>query len=220
MTRRIEDAPGRPHPHLGELALVVAAGALHVVLELAFSEATALKASAGIVAFVLGYLLWRVRRLPTILGVWGMRRDNFVACLTPHLAFTAIGALSLGFLGAALGSFPLPREFWLVLALYPLWGIAQQFALQNLLARNVEAIVSNPFAVAGVAALLFGVSHYPRLDLVALTLVSGFVFTLLYRRYPNLWAVGISHGVLGALAVYLVLRENPGAAILGLVASR
>lgn len=218
--RRIEDAPGTPHPHVGELAFVVGAGTLHVSLELACSEATALRASAAIVVVVLVYLLWRVRRLPTILRAWGMRRDNFRACLPPFLAFTAVGALALAAVGAATGSFPLPGAFWLVLALYPLWGIAQQFALQNLLARNVEAIVSNPFAVACVAAILFGASHYPRLDLVALTLVSGFVFTLLYRRYPNLWAVGISHGVLGSLAVYLILREDPGAAILGALAAR
>jgi len=71
--------------------------------------------------------------------------------------------------------------------------------------------------VALAASTLFGISHYPRVDLMLLTLVSGLFFTLIYRRFPNLWAVGIAHGALGSLAIYLVLEEDPGAAILGYI---
>ena len=48
-----------------------------------------------------------------------------------------------------------------------------------------------------------------------LTLLSGFFFTLIYRRLPNLWAVGIMHGILGSMAVHFVLGKDPGAAIWG-----
>ena len=116
------------------------------------------------------------------------------------------------------GSVALPWGFWLTLALYPIWGTMQQFALQNLIARNVAGLVSHPAAVAGVAATLFAASHVPRWPLVSLTLVSGFFFTLVYRRVPNLWAVGIAHGLLGSVAIYLVLREDPGGAIWRVVA--
>ena len=73
-------------------------------------------------------------------------------------------------------------------------------------------------AVAGTAAVLFAAAHYPRMALVWSTLLSGFFFTLLYRREPNLWAVGTLHGILGSLAVYVVLGQDPGAAIWELVA--
>jgi len=43
---------------------------------------------------------------------------------------------------------------------------------------------------------------------------SRLFFTPIYRRFPNLWAVGLAHGLLGALAFYLVLGEDPGADIL------
>ena len=193
---------------------MAAAGAAHVATEITFSEAVAFRVSAGVALVVIAYLVRRVRRLPNILRAWGMRRDNFRECLWPHLAFAAVGLPALVALGAALDPLALPPTFWLVLGLYPLWGIAQQFALQNLLARNVAALVPNRFAIATTAAVLFAAAHYPRLDLVGLTLVSGFAFTLLYLRWPNLWAVGISHGILGTVAAYLVVREDPGALIL------
>ena len=65
--------------------------------------------------------------------------------------------------------------------------------------------------------MLFAASHIPRLPLVALTSVSGFFLTMVYRRMPNLWAVGIVHGVLGSLAVYLVSDEDPGVGLWTLV---
>ena len=52
---------------------------------------------------------------------------------------------------------------------------------------------------------------------MALTLVAGLAFTWIYETYGNLWAVGIVHGLLGALAYYAVLGQNPGAELLGIL---
>ena len=106
------------------------------------------------------------------------------------------------------------------MALYPVWGIAQQFALQNLIANNLSGFISKPLGIAVLAATLFALSHYPRLELVALTFVAGVFFTLIYRKNPNLWAVGIAHGLLGSMAFYIVLQEDPGAVIIGFLMGR
>ena len=81
-------------------------------------------------------------------------------------------------------------------------------------ARTSPPRLRHPAAVAFVASVLFSAAHYPQLQLVALTFVAGFFFTLIYLRHPNLWAVGVAHGVLGSLAFYIVVGEDPGAAIL------
>ena len=198
----------------GELVAVALAGAAHVATELLFSEAVALWVSAGLSAGFVGYLAWRARRHPGMLRAWGMRRDNFGESIGPHLVFAAVGSAIVLWIGSTVGTITFPHTFWLTLLLYPLWGTAQQFALQNLLARNVYAFTSNLLVVSVVASVLFGASHYPRWWLVALTAAAGFPFTILYRRFPNLWAVGIAHGILGSFAVYSVLGEDPGAAIL------
>ena len=207
----------RNRPCYGELWAIILAGLVHVLTEIGLSESIALFYSASISIAFVGYLLWRAMRTRGVLKTWGMRSDNFWPALRAQLAFGVVGVIVLVGVGAASGSLALPRTFWLTVALYPIWGVAQQFALQNLIARNLVGVLSNPLAIAAVSSTLFGMSHFPRLDLMFLTLVAGVFFTLIYRRVPNLWAVGIVHGVLGSLAIYIVLEEDPGAAILSYI---
>ncbi len=214
---RVTRHPYADSPCYPELAAVMLAGLTHILLEISVSEAAALWFSAGVASAFIGYLLWRARDGAVVLRAWGMRGDNFSLALRAQLVFGVGGATSIVAYAATQGSISLPWDFWLVLALYPLWGAAQQFALQNLIARNVEELIRHPLALSGVAALLFAASHIPRWPLVVLTSVAGFFFTMIYRRVPNLWAVGIVHGILGSLAVYLISGEDPGAQLWGLV---
>jgi membrane protease YdiL (CAAX protease family) len=193
---------------------MVLAGAVHVLIETAVSERVAGAFSAWVSMGFLVYVVWRARTTPGALRAWGLRADNFGPALAAHFTFVAVGGLALILYRAAAGSLKFGPSFWLTAALYPVWGTAQQFALQNLIARNLRDVLVRPWALVAVASALFGLSHYPRLDLVALTLVAGVGFTLIYRRFPNLWAVGLAHGALGALAIYLVVEEDPGRVIL------
>lgn len=210
-----ESASYADGPCVPELVAVLLAGTAHILTELLLSEPIAFGVSAVLSVAFLGYLVWRVRRTPHVLRLWGMRRDNFAPALIAHLAFVALGAVVLLGYGFAIDSLNFPPTFLVTVALYPIWGVAQQFALQNLIVRNLTGWLSSPLALAVVAALLFGLSHYPRFELVTLTLVAGVSFTLIYRRFPNLWAVGIAHGILGSLAAYIVLGEDPGTVIIG-----
>lgn len=143
-----------------------------------------------------------------------MRLDNLWPALRAQLAFGGPAAISVYGLGIWVGSVPLPRTFWLIFCLYPLWGIAQQFAVQNLIARNLRRLLPQPWIHAAATASLFSVSHFPNLTLMGFVLLAGLFFTLIYRRHPNLWAVGLVHGVLGGLVYYVVLQEDPGASLL------
>ena len=215
MTVRYADGPCYP-----ELVAIVLVGVLHVATELLTSESTAMAYNAVVSVGLLGYLVWRARHSKGAVKAWGMRTDNFVPALRAQLAFGAVaGATLIGF-GAYTGSLTLPMTFWLTVGLYPIWGVAQQFALQSLLVRNVKGLLSSPTAIAVVASALFAAAHFPRIELVVLTGASGLFFTLIYLRRPNLWAVGIVHGILGSLAFYVVLQEDPGAAIWGFISGR
>lgn len=200
-------------PCYPELAGIVAIGTLHVVTELATSPATARAYNVIVSLGALVYLFWRYKKSARALRAWGLRGDNFWPALHLQASFGALGALCLFGYAALVTSVSLPATFWLTLFVYPVWGIAQQFALQNLIARNLTGFMTNPIAIALTASILFGGAHYPRLELVTLTFLAGIFFTLIYRRVPNLWAVGLVHGVLGSLAYYLVLGEDPGAVL-------
>jgi membrane protease YdiL (CAAX protease family) len=203
-----------------ELVAVVVVGVLHVATEILASASAAGLLNAMVSVLFLGYLRWRVKRDRSALQAWGMWTDNFWPALRAQLVFGAVGAVALLAFGAGTGGVALPATFWLTVGLYPIWGIAQQFALQSLIARNLREVISRPVPLAFVATALFAVAHYPRIELVILTGIGGVFFTLIYRRMPNLWAVGIVHGILGSLAVYIVLKVDPGAAIWTLVAGQ
>lgn len=197
-------------PSYGELIATLAAAGGHVGLEV-FVSATAaprIYNAAAVAAFAV-YFLWRAATTDGALREWGFRRDNFLPALRANLHFGFVATLAMLGYGLAAGTLPVPSEFWLALALYPVWGIAQQFALQNLVARNLRDLVPHPLLRAFAAAALFSAAHYPRLELMGLVFPAGLVFVWIYQRRPNLWAVGLVHAWLGALAIYVVLEENP-----------
>jgi membrane protease YdiL (CAAX protease family) len=202
------------------LIAVLVAGLLHIAAELWVSQSAAMAYNVVVSVGFAGYLVWRSRRSQGALRAWGMRLDNFGPAMLALGTLGIAGSAVLIAYGLASGDPFLPETFWLTVALYPVWGIAQQFALQNLVARNLTGLVSGELALALVASALFGLAHYPRLELLALTFVVGTFLTLVYRRFPNLWAVGIVHGILGSLAFYLVLNEDPGRVIVKLILGR
>lgn len=79
---------------------------------------------------------------------------------------------------------------------YVLWTLYQQFLLQDFFLPRLTNILSSNTAI-GVAAVLFAVAHLPNIPLVIATLVWGAVSCRLFRRYHNIWALGLAQGVLG-----------------------
>jgi len=217
---------GADLPNPVELVLAVLTGAGHVALELATQgmrgAAESLgrpqhlyNVSAGAVWGV--YLVWRLVRTRGTAAAWGFRGAGFRRAMRASLLFAAIALLPLLAFGYSQGRLPLPRTFWLVAAVYPLYGLAQQFVLQGLITRNLRRIVPASSLRVLSAATLFSVSHFPNYRLVALTFPAGLAFTWIFEKYRNLWAVGIVHGILGALAYYAVLGQDPGAQLLKLI---
>jgi hypothetical protein len=201
-------------PNYFELTAIILAGLGHIAVELNYSLSVATYYNVAVsIAFLL-YVIWRVRTSPGTFRTWGFRYDNLASAAAAHSKFLVVGIIALVVFAMVTQSPGLPRTFWLTVALYPIWGIAQQFALQNLIANNLSGALGKPVWIALVAALVFATSHYPRLELAALSFSAGFFFTLIYRKHPNLWVVGTAHGLLGSMAFYIVLREDPGAAIL------
>ncbi|OFV79465.1 MAG: hypothetical protein A2Y78_04960 [Acidobacteria bacterium RBG_13_68_16] len=197
-----------------ELTLVIASGVGNVVFEDLLHAKTAFVIAAA--AVWLAYVLWRRRVDRAVLHTWGLRRDNLAAAGKAAVAVAAPLAVCAVAYGFAAAHFPPPRGFWLILLLYPAWGIAQQFLLNAMLARNLSAVLPGWAAVLA-SAVLFAASHAPDLPVVALTVPAGALWVLMYRRWPNLWALGIAHGILGTLVFYGVLGRDPLALLLGTI---
>lgn len=79
---------------------------------------------------------------------------------------------------------------------YALWEVEQQFILQSFFYLRLETLLGSRKAVL-VAALLFATVHIPSLILVLATLVAGLFFCEMFRRFRNIFPLGLVHAILG-----------------------
>lgn len=154
------------------------------------------------------YVAFRIRRTPESLRDFGLSthalRPSAIAAsciLVAGVAFCLAAGLSRG------GVHFVPHMFVLLL-LYPLWGLLQQLLVQAMVVRNLVSIVS-PRVVVAIAAILCGIVHLPHIALALPTAILGAVFALVFLRWPNIWALGICHGWLGVFYYYWVLGRDP-----------
>lgn len=124
--------------------------------------------------------------------------------ILPMIAATALVLL----IGRALGSLHFTTHFWASFAGRAAWGLIQQYVLQAFIFRRLRSALTNDSATGTgsaprlailVTALLFALVHAPNGPLMALTFVSALLWTWVYSRAPNLWALALSHGLLSAM---------------------
>ena len=79
---------------------------------------------------------------------------------------------------------------------YAIWALQQEFILQSIFLLRLEAMLGPRRAVIAAAAL-FSLVHIPSPVLTVLSFCGGVLFCELFRRWRNLYPLGIIHGALG-----------------------
>jgi membrane protease YdiL (CAAX protease family) len=130
----------------------------------------------------------------------GLRLDNFGRAA--RSAVRIIGPLILippvvGLLMGTLRPVPL-QEVPFGLAYGIAWGTLQQYGLACFFFRRAVEVFPGKWPPMVAAASLFALFHLPNPFLTAVTLVAGTLGCWIYRRTPNLWVLGIAHGLLSA----------------------
>ena len=139
----------------------------------------------------------------------GFRFDNFVAALRllalPTLITVAVILLAVWSYGGLTLSPFRPR-----LLFVPVWALFQQYALCGFINRRAQMLLGVGTGSAILSALLFSVLHLPSPLLALLTLVGGFVWSMVYQRQPNLFALAVSHTVVSlVLSLFLPISLVP-----------
>jgi len=158
-----------------------------------------------------GYAVARIRADSQALTCWGLGWRRLRQSAGPLGLVTLALAACMAGIGLARGSLVWSVEVMLVLALYPVWGVVQQFLLQSIFAANLarlRALRGRPGAVIVVVSSLFALIHWPWPALMIATFVMGLAFTAHYLRGGSVWALGVSHGVLGTLFYFWVLQKE------------
>ena len=126
------------------------------------------------------------------LGLRGLIPSLWI--LPAALAFAAISI----FIAKKLGTLhPLYQGDALNISGYVLWTIYQQFLLQDYFMPRLTRMLTGEAAAISISALLFATAHLPNQPLAAGTLIWGAISCLLFRRYRNLYALGLAQGLLG-----------------------
>jgi membrane protease YdiL (CAAX protease family) len=148
----------------------------------------------GPIALLVPLVLVLLRR-PT-LNELGLGLRGFVASLWILPAAVALMVAAV-LLARKIGTFhPLYNADLAHVYGYVLWTMYQQFLLQDYFMPRLTRLLSSNAAIAA-AAVLFAVAHLPNLPLVVATLVWGAVSCWLFRRYRNLYMLGLAQGLLG-----------------------
>jgi membrane protease YdiL (CAAX protease family) len=79
---------------------------------------------------------------------------------------------------------------------YVIWALLQEFILQSFFFVRLESVVGSRRATV-ISALLFAAVHVPSPVLTIASFVGGLLFCELFRRYRNLFPIGLIHGALG-----------------------
>lgn len=166
--------------------------------------------SFAAVGLALGiYALLLARRRTHSLYDLGFRKDNLGAGLIPVAVCTIVAGAGLVVWAVVRGNAVWGREVLILLVLYPIWAVVQQLGFQGLLHRGLMVLLPVPALQVLGAAAAFACVHAGNPTLLALTFLAGVMWSLLYRRWPNLWLLAGSHTILAALAYPLVLGDVP-----------
>jgi len=123
------------------------------------------------------------------------------------LAAGALLVLVVAVAGIFSGSLGPPQSFpWHRAWQYAIWALVQEFILQSVFYVRLESVFGSARAVC-CAALLFAIAHVPSPLLTALSFLGGLLFCELFRRYRNIYSLGVVHAALG-LTIAARLPDN------------
>jgi membrane protease YdiL (CAAX protease family) len=136
----------------------------------------------------------------------GLRSDNLKKSFLPYLIGTLFGVVVL--IGLALLLRRSPAHGWYLEPHFQFFFLLssafQEFTYRGYLVPKLEKMFTSSALQVLVNALLFTFLHsfFPNPQLVLpLTFIAGLVFTVVYKKYPNLYLITLAHSVLNFITV-------------------
>lgn len=140
---------------------------------------------------------WLHRESPRDLGFGSRSLRECAHRFAPLLTVLALLLLAAGILLRTTRHMDFDRAF-LALAAYLPWGVLQQYILNGYFLNRFDRSLS-PRVAAWLTAALFAAAHAPNWFLVPVALLGGWCSTQVYRRYRNLYFLGMAHATVGFL---------------------
>jgi hypothetical protein len=199
-----------------ELAAVLATAALHLAWPAEWPRPLFI---LPVCAAWVGHVVVTVRRDPTALDDWGLRREGFAPTAAAVGALLAVGVPTLLAIGAGTGGLALGWTTALSALLYPAWGLVQQLLVLGMVVGPLSRLPVRgaPALAVAVGAIGFGLAHLTEPWLVPATALLGLTLAPVFLRWRNLWPLAVAHGWLGALVYPTLVHRDPVAEFLAIL---
>ena len=104
-------------------------------------------------------------------------------------------------------------NFFILLCIYPLWGIVQQFILQSIITKHLYEVLSfdytiNMLLTCLISGGIFSMLHTHLKQLPIPSFIVGCLWAYFYLLYNNILPLGIYHGILATLYYYFILKVD------------
>jgi hypothetical protein len=205
-----ENAGESKRPDLVGLTAIVLTIAAHVIIKLT-SDKPSVPFIGGAALFWAGYVAVRASQDRNVFRQWGFRLQNLVPTAAASAAIFCVGATAMALDAYEQGNLHFSLHALVLLAVYPIWGIVQQFLALAIVVGNLERLngfVRAKGAIALVTAALFACLHFYDWRLAAATFAFELIVIPLYMKYRNLWPIGVLQGWFGALFYLWILHED------------
>jgi uncharacterized protein len=161
---------------------------------------------AIITFLMIGYSIYRKFSLHEL----GFRKDTLNKSLILNGLLSLILLLFIGILyGFGLIRHPNVPNWDLFFVFYIFFSSpAQEFLFRSLVfAELLKSGIKHPVFLVVITSLNFAYLHIFYRDplLFSLTLLLGFIWGIVYLKYPNFWGVALSHAVLGTVSILVGL---------------
>ncbi len=80
---------------------------------------------------------------------------------------------------------------------YAIWALVQQFILNSFFFLNLETLLGDSRRALWGATALFCLAHIPNPVLTIATFFAALFFVSLFRRFRNIYSLGLAHALLG-----------------------
>ncbi len=140
----------------------------------------------------------------------GFSSKYFYSALRLLAAPTLIACAVFAAIGYSSGSFHRTSHFWVNALGAPLWALIQQYAMQAFIYRRIRFMLIDvslaseerkkrtSLAILATAAI-FSSAHAPNMTLMILTFAGGLMWSWVYERAPNLFAIALSHAAISMM---------------------
>lgn len=142
----------------------------------------------------------------------GFRTDNLMVTLIPATIYLALSTAILFTMRFKPKKFKIIKWIFALFILYLLFGLVQQIFFQAIFTHTLNKLIQEKILVILFSAVFFSSFHWgwdsKGIKFGILTLFGGVTMATLYLISPNVYLLGIVHGILASLYYFVVYEGN------------